>query len=69
MLAVPLTYSGDIVERVEPVGSMHGFESSPFAYYWRIVSFVGNRQNGHGAVTQTCNPCRARSGKAGSAEV
>src|ERR1700739_304547 len=35
-----------------------------FAYYWRIVSFVGIRQNGHGAVTEICNPFCARSGKA-----
>jgi hypothetical protein len=69
VLAVPLTYCGDIVEWIGQGFSTHCFEQSPFAYYWRIVSFVGNCQNGHGAVTQTCNPCRARSGKAGSAKV
>jgi hypothetical protein len=42
---------------------------SRFGYFWRIVSFFGIRQNVHGVVMETCDPCRARSGMAGSANV
>jgi hypothetical protein len=38
-------------------------------YYWRIVSFFGIRQNGHGVVIETCDPCHAHAGVGGSAKV
>jgi hypothetical protein len=35
-----------------------------YAYYWRIVSFFGIRENSHAAVMETCDSCHAHSGKA-----